>query len=168
MPQEPQRVLLVFRVGGQTAALPLEDVQTITLMAQVARPPGLPTHLEGLLNLAGKAVPVLRLDRLFQLPVQDPALYSVLIILKNAAEGAIALLADRVSDILQVPQSALLPAGKDNSFNACAEAVVSAGGQAIPLLSPGQILLEKERQRLADFQATAQRRLEEWGAPRES
>ena len=32
-------------------------------MAELATPPGLPAALEGVLNLAGVAIPVLRLDR---------------------------------------------------------------------------------------------------------
>ena len=58
--------------------------------------------------------------------------------------------------------SALLPAGEENSFNACAEAVVPVRGQVVHLLSPTRILLEKERDALAGFQAMAQRRIDAW------
>jgi purine-binding chemotaxis protein CheW len=160
--EEPQRALLVFHVAGQLAALPLENVERIAPMAQLARPPGLPSPVEGILNLAGTAVPVLRLDRLLRLPDQTPGLYSMLIVVKGVADSRIAILADRVSEILSVPESALLPAGKENSFNACAEAMAQVGDQVIHLLSPASILLEKEREALSGFQAMAQRRLRDW------
>ena len=131
-------------------------------MAQLARPPGLPSMLEGILNLAGTAAPVVRLDRLLQQPVRPPGLYSMLIVLKGASAGRVALLVDRVSEILSVPESALLPIGDEDSFNACAESTVSVRGEIIHLLSPARILLDKEREALSEFQAMAQQRLRDW------
>jgi hypothetical protein len=69
--QVPQRVLLLFHLSGQSAAFPVANVHSVAPMASLARPPGLPSVLEGILNLGGAAVPVLRLDRLFHLPVQE-------------------------------------------------------------------------------------------------
>jgi purine-binding chemotaxis protein CheW len=149
-------------LAGQAAALPLENVQRIVPMAQLSKPPGLPSLLEGILNLSGSAVPVLRLDRLFQLPSQRLGLHSALIIVNSIADGRIALLVDRVSDILTIPENGLLPIGQDDSFNGCAEALVSAGGQTIYLLSAKRLLLEKDREALSQFQAMAQRRLQDW------
>jgi purine-binding chemotaxis protein CheW len=131
-------------------------------MVQLARPPALPLPLEGILNLGGRSVPVLRLDRLLQLPEQLLGLYSMLIVLKGIPGGRIALLVDRVSEVLAVPASALLPVGDDHSFNGCVEAVTSVRGEMINLLSPTRILLTKERQILSEFQAMAQERLVRW------
>jgi purine-binding chemotaxis protein CheW len=193
---ESERVLLVFYLAGQLAALPLENVQSIVPMAQLSRPPGLPSPLEGILNLAGRAVPVWRLDRLLQLPEQRAGLYSMLILLKGVsdvptallensrktgtvssaptegressstvwrrASAPFALLVDRVTEILSVPEIALLPIGKEDSFNGCAEATVLARGQVIHLLSPERVLMKKEREALSEFQAMAQRRIRDW------
>jgi purine-binding chemotaxis protein CheW len=153
---------VVFHLAGQLAAVPLENVERIALMSQLARPPGMPAPLEGILNLAGTATPVVRLDRLLQLPVRRPGLYSMLIVLKGVSAGWIALLVDRVSEILSVPGSALLPVRDEDSFNACTEATVSVRGEIVHLLSPTRILLEKEREALSEFQAMAQRRLQDW------
>jgi purine-binding chemotaxis protein CheW len=159
---DKQRTLLVFGLAGRLAAVPLENVERIAPMTQLARPPGMPGPLEGILNLAGTAAPVVRLDRLLQLPERTPGLYSMLIVLKGVSPGWIALLVDRVSEILSVPESALLPVGDGDSFNACAEAAVSVRGEIVHLLSPGRILLEKERVTLSEFQAMAQQRLQDW------
>jgi purine-binding chemotaxis protein CheW len=104
----------------------------------------------------------LRLDRLLQLPLQRLGLYSTLIIVNGVSEGRIAILVDRVSEILTVPESALLPIGEEDSFNACAVSAVSVQGQMVPLLSPARILVERERAALSQFQAMAQRRLQDW------
>jgi chemotaxis signal transduction protein len=115
--------------------------------------------LQGFLNLAGAAVPVLRLDRLFQLSEQHPGLYSMLIVTKGVADGPAAVLVDRVRGIVTVAQSPVLPVGKRSSFNDCADGMVTVDEQVIHLLSPSRVLLAKEREALAEFQEMAQRRL---------
>ena len=162
MPPELHRALLVFHLAGQLAALLLENVERIRPMAQLARPPTLPSRLEGILNLAGRSVPVVRLDRLLQLPEQPLGLYSMLIVLKGIPDGRIAVLVDRVSEVLAVPASDLLPVGEEHSFNACVEATVSRQGQTIHLLSPTRILLAKEREIISEFQTITQQRLRDW------
>ena len=162
MPIETDRGILVFQLATHWAALPLEAVERITPMAQVARPPGLPSPLEGVLNLAGAAVPVLRLDRLFGLPAQTLGLYSALIVLRGGAGERIAIVADRASEVISIAETALLPLGKQRVFNDCASATFRRGDAVVHLLSPARLLLEQERRSLAEFQSLAQQRLEGW------
>jgi purine-binding chemotaxis protein CheW len=164
---ESHHVLLTFHLADTIAALALEYVEVVAPMAQLAKPPGLPSPLEGILNLAGKAVPVLRLGHLLQLPVRDPGLYSMLIVLKGLPDARLALLVDRVSDVLSVPDLAFLPAAGGESFHACSDGAVSVRGLIIHILSPSQILLEKERKIISEFRATEQWRLRNWEAVRE-
>jgi purine-binding chemotaxis protein CheW len=145
-------------------------------MAHLERPPGTPSAVDGILNLGGSAVPVWRLDRLLQLPGKPPGLYSMLVILKGvalkeAAACRTAMLVDRVSEILSVPDTALLPVAAisgaaespdGDSFNGCAEAEVSVKGQVIHLLSLPRILLRQERETLCALQVAAQQRLQTW------
>jgi purine-binding chemotaxis protein CheW len=163
--------LLVFHLADQLAAIPLAEVESVIPMAHLERPPGLPSAVDGILNLGGSAVPVWRLDRLLQLPAKPPGLYSMLIVLKGAADCRTAMLVDRVSEILSVPETALLPVGAisgmaaspgGDSFNGCAEAEISVKGQVIHLLSMPHILLRQEREALRELQAAAQQRLGNW------
>jgi purine-binding chemotaxis protein CheW len=131
-------------------------------MAHLERPPGTPSAVDGILNLGGTAVPVWRLDRLLQLPGKPPGLYSMLIVLKGDADCRTAILVDRVSEILSVPETALLPVAAKDSFNGCAEAGVSVKGQMIHLLSMPHLLLRQERETLSGLQSAAQQRLQNW------
>ena len=135
-------------------------------MAQLARPPGLPSLLEGVLNLAGGAVPILRLERLFQLAAKRPGLYSMLMILKDISAGPLGILVDRVNEVLSVPETSLIPVCGEDMFNGCTEATIAMRGQTIHLLSPTRILLEKEHGFLSEFRAIAQQRLQGWEAGR--
>ena len=98
-----QRRLMVFHLAGQAYALPLRELQEVVPMAELFRPPGLPSVLAGFLNLAGTAIPVLRLDRLFELPEPVLGLYTPLLLLRHP-DYQVALLVDKVSEILAVPR----------------------------------------------------------------
>jgi purine-binding chemotaxis protein CheW len=155
---------MVFQLSDRLAAFAVGDVERVAPMAELAQPPGLPPALEGLLNLGGVAVPVLRLDRLFGLPVQRPGLYSMLIVLRARGEGRIAILADRVSEILSVPSDGLRPINQEDAFNGCAEAIATIRHETVHLLSPDRIILANERLVISQLRAMEQERLEKWQA----
>lgn len=156
------RSFVVFQFGSKLGAVPLEAVERIVPMAELARPPGLPAPLEGILNLGGAPVPVLRLDRLLQLPEKRPGLYSMLVLLKGEARKQVAMLVDRVSEILHVAHEEVLPVEPEDSFNACVEATITKPDHVIHVLSPARILLEKEHESLAAFRAIETIRLDDW------
>ncbi|MEP7352583.1 MAG: chemotaxis protein CheW [Acidobacteriota bacterium] len=166
---DSQLALLVFDISDQTAALPLVEVERIVPIAQLAHPPGSPSVIEGVLNLGGVAISVLRLDRLLGLPLRNPGLYSMVVLLKGGligegTKGLVALLVDRVKEIRWVPQVALLPVGEDDSFNGCSRAAVLVLGQPVHVLSSQRLLLAHEARTLAEFQQIAQQRLSDWEA----
>jgi len=101
------RRLIVFTVAGEAYALPAEAVREILPMARLARPPGLPGTVEGLLALDGDAVPVLCLARVLGRGTTRVGLYTPLLLL--AGDEPRALLVDGVREIVVVPESALLP-----------------------------------------------------------
>jgi purine-binding chemotaxis protein CheW len=152
--------LLIFSLRGHGFALPAEGVQEIVPMSLLSQPPGLPSILEGFLNLRGAAVSVLRLDRLFGLPEQTPGLYTPLVVLRDP-DVRLALMVEEVSEVLSLSEEALLPVQEADVFNGCVEAEAALNGRVVHLLSPGRLLLEGERRRIAEFQAVAQRRLRE-------
>src|SRR5271154_5324993 len=97
LPQRTQN-LLVFHSSGLHCAFPLEAVREIVPMATLSTPPGLPSGLAGVLNLRGTAVPIVRLDRLFDLAEQRPGLHTPMIVLHRAL-GPIGILVDSVQGI---------------------------------------------------------------------
>ncbi len=154
--------MVVFYLAGHPCALRLECVREIVPMPQLSCPPGMPSLLQGFLNLAGTAVPVLRLDRLFGFNEPPIELFTPLLVVKSGA-GLIALLVEHVSEVLvALPESgaeAPLPVETTDTFKGCVEAVVRSAGRNIHVLALDRILLEQERQCVADFQAREQARL---------
>src|SRR5580693_3790476 len=113
--------ILIFRSGGLTCALPLETVQEIVLMGLLLTPPGLPSLLAGILNLRGRAVPIVRLDRLFAAPEGEPGLYTPLIILRDA-DRPLGILVSEVRETVSIQAETVLEADPGHTLNGCATA----------------------------------------------
>jgi purine-binding chemotaxis protein CheW len=156
----------VLEIASRYIALPTESIREIVPMPALARLPGQPAVLEGFLNLRGAVIPVLRLARLLDLPESEPGLYTPLAVL-DADAGDFAVMADKAVEIASVSSGALTPVEEHASFNSCVEAQIELNGRAVAVLSPERLLLEKERQSIADFRARMERRLAELEALRE-
>jgi purine-binding chemotaxis protein CheW len=152
--------IVVFRLAGQAFGLPVHLVREVVPMAWLDHPPGLSAMVEGVLNLGGQAVPVLRLDRLLGLEERGCGLESSILIMKAASvETPLGLLVEHLDGVRQISDFSPmgLPAGQ--SFNDCLAEIMACDGQPVSVLDWGRILLEQEKERLAQFQARAQERL---------
>ena len=134
-------------------------------MGLLLTPPGLPSLLAGILNLRGRAVPIVRLDRLFAAPEGEPGLYTPLIILRDA-DRPLGILVSEVRETVSIQAETVLEADPGHTLNGCATATVEVGGSEVHLLSTERILLQNERRILAEFQVTAQARMRELEALR--
>ncbi len=133
-------------------------IREVVALPLLSRPPSLPSLVEGFLNLGGTSIPVLRLNRLFGLPELTPSRYTPLLILRQP-EDRIAVLVESVRGIVAVPAADVRPVRDGLSFNDCVESEITVGDQVVCLLSAERLLLEKERQCLAELQAVEQERL---------
>lgn len=108
-----ERMLLVFQVEDQRYALRLSGVFRVLRMLHVEVLPGAPDVVTGVINVAGRIVPVMNLRRRLRLAERDSRLTDVLI-LARAAELTVALPADGVVGVLEpahdpVPAQAIAP-----------------------------------------------------------
>jgi purine-binding chemotaxis protein CheW len=156
------RAYVMFHVGGASCALPREHVHKILPLPAVARPPGLPAVVEGILDLAGTAVPVLRLAQMFGLTAVPLHAYRHLILLN--CEPPLALLVDQATGVLKVAAGAIAPLHLGETLNGCVVGQIAATDAPIQVLSLERLLDQRERHVLAEFQAVQQRRLEELAA----
>ena len=162
-----ERTLVVFRIGSEMAALPLDIVEKVVPMASLLQPPGIPPTLEGILNFAGDAVPVIRLGRLLRLAQRVPGLSSMLLIVRSGGQR-VAFLVARVHEVARVGEDDLCPIERSDAFNGCVEATVKTrAGNPIHILDSSRILLEKERETLSAFQLAEQTRLDDWRPSRQ-
>jgi purine-binding chemotaxis protein CheW len=155
--EERTQNLLIFHSSGLDCAFPLESVREIVPMATLSVPPGLPSGLAGFLDLRGTAIPIIRLDRLFDLPEQLPGLHTPMIVLRGVL-GPIGILADSVRSIVPVDSSQLLEIPEERTFQGCATGAMQLDGDLIHLLSPAALLEANEARLLAGYTAMSQTR----------
>lgn len=156
--QERTQDLLVFHTSALNCAFPLEAVREIVPMARLSSPPGLPWGLAGFLDLRGTAIPIIRLDRLFDLPEQKPGLHTPMIVLRGVL-GPIGILVDSVRGIVPALSASLLDIPEGRTFQGCATATLHLDGELIHVLSPAALLGANEDRLLADYVVMAEVRL---------
>jgi purine-binding chemotaxis protein CheW len=152
--------IVIFRLGGEPFALSVADVREVVPYAWLAQPPRMPSFVQGVLNLGGVAVPVLRLDRLLGLPDGEYGLGASILIMKTAAQP-LGLLVEHVDDVRSSADFQVLPVEETRSLQGCVIGQVHGAPGDIPLVSWQKLLLAEEQLRLAQFQDNAQRRLAE-------
>jgi purine-binding chemotaxis protein CheW len=157
-PEEASRNYLLFHSSGLNCAFPLEAVREIVPMAMLSSPPGLPSGLAGFLDLRGTAVPIVRLDRLFDLPEQQPGLHTPMIVLHGTL-GPVGILVSSVRGIVAASSGGLVEIPEDRTFQGCATAIMQFDGDPINVLSPVAMLQANEERLVADYTAISQARL---------
>lgn len=153
--------IVMFRLAGQGFGLRVDDVREVVPLAWLDRPPHLPAMVEGILNLGGQAVPILRLDRLMGMEVGRYGMDASILIMRPRSEsGMLGLLVEHVDGVREVGDFTAmdLPAGQ--SFNDCLAEVLERDGRSVNLLAWDRILLQQERAALDEFQARTQQRLD--------
>lgn len=99
---------LVFIRAGERYALPVAHVLRGAAPVHVTPLPGVPPYYRGVISLRGRILSVLDLPRLWGLPVdRDPPTLRLIVI--QAARLMLALLADDILEIVQIPLSAIVP-----------------------------------------------------------
>jgi len=101
--------LLVFRLDDRRFALPAGAVERVLPMMAWAPLPGAPEVVAGVVDVAGRILPVFDLRRRFALPAREPLLSDVLVLVRAGGRSA-ALPADGVDGLLKRAPAAVTPA----------------------------------------------------------
>lgn len=102
------RALCTFRVAGMELALPAGDVEEATRHLAVTPVPLAATGVKGLAHVRGRIIPVISLRSLFGLSGEADAEHVVHLITRSG-DGAVSLEVDRILDVLETEEHALLP-----------------------------------------------------------
>jgi purine-binding chemotaxis protein CheW len=95
--------LLTFTVADQTYGLPVTNVVRIIEMVTITQLPDVPETIQGIINLQGKAVPVMDLRRRFALPHKAYGLHTPIILANLNGDGRmLGLIVDAVEDVLEI------------------------------------------------------------------
>ena len=149
---------LLLDVAGVGCALPSGAVREILPLPRLHAAPAGGGPLVGLLNLGGAPIPVIDLAQLLGLrgaaPVLDPYRHVVLL-----DADAVALLVDRVDDLVRVAPDAVRAVAGDRSLNGCVESEFAHATRLVHALDPARLLSAEEVARVRAFARDAERRL---------
>jgi purine-binding chemotaxis protein CheW len=96
--------LLTFKVAEQMYGLTVTNVARIIEMVTITHLPNAPETIQGIINVQGKAVPVMDLRQRFGLPPQPYHLHTPIILTDAGDNGRmLGLVVDTVEDVLEVP-----------------------------------------------------------------
>lgn len=104
---------LTFILAGTEYGVDILRVQEIKGWEAVTPLPNMPDHILGVMNLRGNIIPVVDLRRRFGLEAQVPGPTTVVIVLRvEDAERSrvVGIVADAVSDVIQLEAAAIKPA----------------------------------------------------------
>ena len=138
----PRRILLIFRLAGESFALRLASIAEIIRLPVLAHMPLVPPSLLGLANLRGIVLPVISLRALLHLPNTKANEQTRVIVLRGAA--AVGLVIDRVDSLmaLAVDQLGHDDAGAGTIDPALLDGVIKGaeGQSTIKVLNPSRLL----------------------------
>jgi purine-binding chemotaxis protein CheW len=107
-PAEPHQYL-TFTSGRETFAVDIMSITEIVEYAELTAVPMLPPSIRGVINLRGEVVPVMDLHARFGRGEAQINRRSCIIMVQTKAEGALGVLVDAVSAVLEIPESAIEP-----------------------------------------------------------
>jgi purine-binding chemotaxis protein CheW len=148
--------LVVFRLGSDEFALPIDVVQEIApVPARIRRVPKTPKFLEGVINLRGAVLPVIDQRRRFDMPHAEHAKGRRLVVVQTERLRA-GLIVDSVSDVLRISAVAVEPAPElTDDITKLVRGVINLAqsGRIVLLLDSSELLTRAERGMLDRFQA---------------
>lgn len=100
---------VTFTLNNEAYAVDILNVQEINRITEITKVPNAPSHVEGVVNLRGKVIPVINLRKKFHFK-DKPADYTSRIIIMGINGITNGLIVDSVSEVLRVPANIIEPA----------------------------------------------------------
>lgn len=139
-PQEDELPVLLVEVHGVRCGLPAADVVELHPVVALTDLPGAPAVVEGVIDVRGTAVAVLDLRARLGL-TRRPARPSDQLVLVRVLDRTLALRADRVLDLVDVPVAAVEPSLSSRD---------TAGLRGVARLDDGLLLIHDVEAFLSD------------------
>jgi purine-binding chemotaxis protein CheW len=100
---------VVFDLDGEEYGVPILTATEIVPTPVITPVPNAPAYILGLVNLRGKILPVLDLEKKFQLQRETPAVHRHIMIAESEQKVLFGILVDQVTEVLKVPKEAIKP-----------------------------------------------------------
>lgn len=126
---------LLIKVGDQTYAMPLLQIQEIRGWTPVTGLPNADTACLGVLNLRGHVLPVFDARRILGKPTPEPRPQDVIVV-AVMEDKPLGLLVDGVSDIVDIDGAGVTGAGEGEMWSSdLIDGIARVGEELVPLLA---------------------------------
>jgi purine-binding chemotaxis protein CheW len=104
---------ITFQLGNELFAIDVAQVREILELTQITRVPTAPPYMRGVVNVRGKAIPVVDLRQKFGLPTVAESLASRIVVMELMLDGEATVvggIADSVHEVIELEPSQINPA----------------------------------------------------------
>jgi len=99
--------LVTFEVGGEEFGVDIQNVQEINRLTEITKVPRAPAFVEGVINLRGKVIPVVNLNKRLTLEGRGRDKNARIIVVETDDKKTLGFIVDSVSKIVRVPRDAI-------------------------------------------------------------
>ena len=144
-----------FRVGKENFGVPISAVHEIVRMMEITEIPDSPSHIEGVINLRGKIIPVIDLRKRFAEPIQPNRRNRIVV--AELDGHLVGLVVDAANEVLKVnpeliePPPNIFEQGELNYVTG----VGKLGGKLVILIDLAKIMQRGELRHISDFAEAA-------------
>ncbi|MDK2825149.1 purine-binding chemotaxis protein CheW [Methanolobus vulcani] len=145
--------MVVFQLGGEEFGVEIMKVQEIIRMPEITQIPQSPEFVEGVINLRGRIIVVINLDKRFNLASKEVDAHSRIIVVE-IGENVVGMIVDSVNEVLRIPRSSVDPAPELVTSNISREYITGVGkidGRLLILLDLAKVMDKKEAQEIANL-----------------
>lgn len=152
--QEEQ--VVVFKLGGQSYGINITSVVEIIRLTKITAIPQAPGFVEGIINLRGKIIPVIDLNKRLGLETTEYTSAARIIVVETG-EVVAGLMVNDVDEVIRFPASAVEPPpamvrGEGTEF---IRGIVLRDEQLIILLDPDRMFRREEQRVLRELEEEA-------------
>ena len=143
--------LVVFQLQEQDYAVNIFSVQEIIHVGYITRVPRTPSYIKGIINLRGKIIPVIDLNKRFHFGREMASTGEERIIVVEVQGAVMGIMVDAVTQVLNVPQSqvAFPPAISEGKVAGLLKAVVPLDDRIIMVLDLEKVFSTLEKDHIA-------------------
>jgi purine-binding chemotaxis protein CheW len=139
--EERSHQLVVFSLGQVEYGVPIRLVQEIIRYTPPRPIPGSPSHVEGVINLRGRIIPVVDLRTRFGMGGERPV--ETKIVIFEMEPLIVGVVVDEVREVLTVSAAQCEPAPEGAGQADYIEAVAKLEGRLVVILDMGRLLGER-------------------------
>jgi purine-binding chemotaxis protein CheW len=105
---EKELQIVGLRIGRETFGLPISIVREVVRVPEITAVPNAPNHIEGVINLRGRIIPILDLRKRFGDKLPEPNKKNRVVVVELETR-AIGLIVNSASEVLRIKPSDIEP-----------------------------------------------------------